>query len=255
MQEITRINLSNVQTCNQVWDEMPLTDKGRLCQQCNNELIDFRKMNQKQIAEQHVYTEGKVCGIYRKAQLRYPSQANVPQCTKYKAMFIAIAGLLSSGEMDAQDHRIPIRTEQISQEHIARMIPVNTDIPAVADSLPLYFVKGTVKDTIGENMIGSSVHVKGTRCGTVTNMDGEYLLDLSPVISNQDSIELVYSYIGYTRELRTISLASFSNKDTLQMDTLLLDVEMMEDNSIVSFGVIRHPWYKRFWYRITRPFR
>ncbi|MBN2661001.1 MAG: TonB-dependent receptor [Tannerellaceae bacterium] len=52
-------------------------------------------------------------------------------------------------------------------------------------------IKGVVKDSYGETIIGASVIVKGTTTGTVTDMDGNFSLDV-PVGTN-----LEISYVGY----------------------------------------------------------
>ena len=55
-------------------------------------------------------------------------------------------------------------------------------------------VKGTVMDEKGETLIGVPVFIKGTSQGTVTNIDGRYVL---PNLSEKDT--LVISYIGFAR--------------------------------------------------------
>ncbi len=52
-------------------------------------------------------------------------------------------------------------------------------------------VTGTVKDPMGEPVIGASVSVQGTRAGTVTNIDGHYSIECSPQAT------LVFSYLGF----------------------------------------------------------
>ena len=43
-------------------------------------------------------------------------------------------------------------------------------------------VKGLVKDTTGEPIIGANVVVKGTTNGTITDFDGNFLLNAIKVI-------------------------------------------------------------------------
>lgn len=52
-------------------------------------------------------------------------------------------------------------------------------------------VKGTVKDTNGEPIIGASVQVQGTRTGVITNVDGNYTVKCSL------NATLAFSSIGY----------------------------------------------------------
>ena len=53
-------------------------------------------------------------------------------------------------------------------------------------------VKGKVVDDKGEPMVGSTVVVKGTPIGTVTDIDGTYSLSVPP-----GSTTLVFSFVGF----------------------------------------------------------
>lgn len=58
-------------------------------------------------------------------------------------------------------------------------------------------VNGIVKDATGETVIGASVMVKGTKTGTVTDLDGKFHVECTP------GATLVISYIGYqTQEVK-----------------------------------------------------
>ena len=74
-------------------------------------------------------------------------------------------------------------------------------------------VRGTVLDENGEPVIGASVMIKGTRTGTVTNMDGQFTLN--------DAVgkTLVISFIGYenqeVRAQRTMEIRLQSSSTTI----------------------------------------
>lgn len=53
-------------------------------------------------------------------------------------------------------------------------------------------VKGTVKDALGEGVPGASVQIKGASQGTITDLDGNFSLN----VPNDNAI-LVFSFIGY----------------------------------------------------------
>ena len=58
-------------------------------------------------------------------------------------------------------------------------------------------VSGVIKDATGETVIGASVMVKGTKTGTVTDLDGRFHVECTP------GATLVISYIGYqTQEVK-----------------------------------------------------
>ena len=54
-------------------------------------------------------------------------------------------------------------------------------------------LKGTVKDKLGESIIGASVLIEGTSQGTITDLDGNYVIENIPAGKNV----LVVSYVGY----------------------------------------------------------
>lgn len=60
-------------------------------------------------------------------------------------------------------------------------------------------VTGIVKDSRGDALIGVSVTVKGTKTGTVTDIDGKYSLSLT-----QSNPTLVFSYLGFTPQEHTL---------------------------------------------------
>ena len=74
-------------------------------------------------------------------------------------------------------------------------------------------IKGVVKDSTGEVLIGVSVGIKGTTQGTLTDVNGAFTINANP------GDVLVFTYIGYNRKevtlvdgsLLTVMLGSSSN--------------------------------------------
>lgn len=60
-------------------------------------------------------------------------------------------------------------------------------------------VTGTVTDQLNEPVIGANVSIKGTTTGTVTDLDGQY----SVQVPNEQSV-LVFSYLGYATQELTV---------------------------------------------------
>ena len=86
-------------------------------------------------------------------------------------------------------------------------------------------VTGIVKDTHGEPLIGVNVLVKGSRTGTITDMDGHFLLnEVSP------NAMVSISYIGYKTE--EIAL---NNRSSLTI-TLTEDSEQLDEVVVVGYG-------------------
>lgn len=87
-------------------------------------------------------------------------------------------------------------------------------------------VRGTVIDKTGEPLIGVSVAVKGTSTGTITDLDGNYSIN----VANQDVV-LAYSYIGYaTQEIKV------GNQTSINV-TLSEDENVLDEVVVVGYGV------------------
>lgn len=88
-------------------------------------------------------------------------------------------------------------------------------------------VKGTVTDQTGMPVIGANIVEKGTTNGSVTNMDGEFTLSLTP------GATLVVSYIGYqTQEVKV-------------GDSRLLNIVLREDTELLGEVVVTALGIKR----------
>lgn len=80
-------------------------------------------------------------------------------------------------------------------------------------------VTGTVKDANGEPIIGATVVEKGTTNGTVTDFDGNFVLEAT------EGASLEISYIGYKTQQLTASgktLAVILNEDTEVLDEVVV---------------------------------
>lgn len=87
-------------------------------------------------------------------------------------------------------------------------------------------VQGTVLDPDGFPVIGASILEKGTTNGVITDIDGNFVLN----VSSSKSV-LVISYIGF----KTIEISA-SNKQALQKIVLKEDSEMLEEVVVVGYG-------------------
>ena len=85
-------------------------------------------------------------------------------------------------------------------------------------------VSGTVTDQSGEPVIGASVVEKGTRNGTVTDIDGNYSL------STASNAVLVFSYIGYASQ--EVSVAGKTKIDVVLKE----DVAQLSEVVVTGYG-------------------
>ena len=88
-------------------------------------------------------------------------------------------------------------------------------------------VQGVVKDQTGETVIGASVMEKGTTNGTITGIDGDFSLNMSP------NGTLVVSFVGYkTQEVQV--------KGQKQFQVVLSeDAEMLDEVVVIGYGTMK----------------
>lgn len=88
-------------------------------------------------------------------------------------------------------------------------------------------IKGTVKDSVGQPLIGVNVAVKGTNKGTQTNISGSFTIQ-----ANIGDV-LVFTYIGYVKKEITVT-------NTVQLSIVLsADSKQLTEVVVTALGVKR----------------
>lgn len=144
-----------------------------------------------------------------------------------------------SENLDGLNTRVSINSKNASIENILNQLEKQTSVSCALknngqvvlsnETKPLQqrhiiTIKGKVLDKSGEPIIGANVIEKGTVNGTITDLDGNFTLNV-----NTDS-KLVVSFIGYeTVELKV------DNKKELNI-TLKDDTETLDEVVVVGYG-------------------
>jgi hypothetical protein len=119
-----------------------------------------------------------------------------------------------------------------------RFIPSYTEAPPVnrpSDSFTITerpvnrwnSVKGIVKDSSGEPLIGVSILIKGTQNGTVSNLDGYF-----EIAVDDNNATLVFSYIGFTQKELRVAMGSEL------VVTMEEDEKRLEEVVVIAYGAI-----------------
>lgn len=117
----------------------------------------------------------------------------------------------------------PISTVRLFRFAFLIFAGLGISLPANAQNVT---ISGYMRDAdTGESLIGGTVYVTTLRTGTVTNNYGFYSLTIPP----QDSIGIVYSFIGYQPQIKKVFL-----KDNLKLDIALLPSASMMDEVLVT---------------------
>ena len=88
-------------------------------------------------------------------------------------------------------------------------------------------IRGKVVDENGEPLIGVNISVEGSSTGTITDMNGNFMIKAS------DKSKLKISYIGYATQMIAVS-----NKDFYQV-VLKQDAEVLDEVVVTALGIKR----------------
>ena len=89
-------------------------------------------------------------------------------------------------------------------------------------------IKGVVTDETGEPLIGAGVVVEGTTTGTITGIDGDYVLNVPA-----DAVNLVFSFIGLADQ--TVAI----NGQTEINVVLLADQTFLDEVVVVGYATVK----------------
>ena len=108
---------------------------------------------------------------------------------------------------------------------IGNLAPMHAEVASVQSVMQSVSVKGQVLDGDGIPVIGASILEKGTTNGVITDIDGNYSLN----VSSKNAV-IVISYIGYkTMELK-------ASDSSLSKVILKEDTEVLDEVVVVGYG-------------------
>ncbi|WP_406683502.1 carboxypeptidase-like regulatory domain-containing protein [Seonamhaeicola sp. MEBiC1930] len=164
-------------SCSENFNKFDKTEKGRFCNTCNKEVIDFRHMTTTELIKFFEENQFSTCGILKTSQMKTYSHHSITQPKRkfnyLKTLGFAIISLFAFQNVRAQD----TVKEQINKS-------------ASQDNL----LTGTVLDHEKAPLPGVSIVLKGTKIGATTNFDGKFTF---PQKLKEGDI-LVLSYLGYS---------------------------------------------------------
>ena len=215
--------------CNQKWDDMLPTDRGRICLGCGKLVSDFRKYSWNDIAKTHSSTPIPVCGIYSDEQLNswgheiYTQQSSCSKLLITAATLFALAQL-SPTTLQAQT----IVTQQ--QTQTSKQPSQNK--PAVTKPTKK-FISGTIVVLLSDStkrplqhvsvfVFQDSLHLK-----TITDSVGRFVIDITNRFSKlPNTITLIVSHPDYGTKSVTLNKSNLKSFDiTFQQANVAAKIE------------------------------
>jgi hypothetical protein len=148
---------------------MSLADKGRFCDSCQKQVIDFTQSSDRQIAETFK-TEGNVCGRFLKSQLERDLVIPKEKNRLWMATSAAVVAFLGLGnsKVFAQTEKKKAETVQVEKNKVINSAD-STEVTRV--------ITGTVVDEIGLPIPGAVVKNTTSKKELATDFDGNFVIE------------------------------------------------------------------------------
>jgi hypothetical protein len=219
------LKISIPEPCNEDWNAMtPVDELRRHCATCEKNITDFTHMSDAEMGRVLRENGGNLCGQFRKDQLDRPLRLEGPRRRNgIRALAASVSMLLS----------VPVVAQEVVPERIEQVPATNKHQAPSSGGITL---KGRVTDSDEEPLIGVSILIKGTRSGTVTDIDGLFSLK----VPDNGPVTLEFSYTGFVTLEKTYELEALQQMRAAGKELIM---ELEEDVAIcfsdhVLIGVV-----------------
>lgn len=212
-----KYTLSIPEPCGAALQDMPKTEMGRFCHDCQKQVVDFSNMTDRQIIT-YFEKHGNCCGMLHPSQLNRDIVAPAQSRTWMPAA--VFAGMLAMALPETGKAQQSVLT-------------------------------GVVKDSAsGQPIPGATISIPATTIAAYANKDGMFVLQLPKNYSRD--FKLVSSYIGY--QSKEIQVTGDTLTQPIQVN---LQPAQIPDTVLVIAGgiqlmVIQENWWQRLKRKLFR---
>lgn len=246
------VSLQIPDPCSERWSAMaPAGPNCRHCVSCEKQIVDFTNAGDAEILA-YLERSGKICGRFRPEQMNRPLQPSGRRArrTGLSALTAGFAAILSA----KQPHETVNPSPEALENPVLNRFPATTPVSPAADSTPSDSVRTVSGKIISEDneepVIGASISLKGTNCGTFSDVNGVFNLSFPVGLTRQKTpLILEINYTGYSHQeiilpdrVRTDDLAILPHPLTFADQMLLGEVVVTSRR-------------QRFWAGVRRFFR
>ncbi len=219
------VQLHIPEPCHESWDRMLPAEKGRFCQACSKQVVDFSTMTDQQILRYLSQVSGNVCGRLATDQLRRPLQPAVVQHRKHWWLS-ALMPLLLFTRVAAQKKATPV--SQVSAVSNRNPILLGKLAPAPP---ALVTISGRVTDTAHQPIPSAVVSAEGLNVDTITDESGYFSLQVHAAGNN--TITLHAAAPGYEQVKLQLHAAA-----TVKQDICLpFSADQPEVHTVLAGGI------------------
>jgi hypothetical protein len=223
-----KFQLQVAEPCHENWDNMTPSEKGRFCDACQKQVVDFSEMSDREIAQFFKKpSTGSVCGRFMTDQLERPIIPEKKRIPWVKYFFqVALPAMLISKQGHTQGllRYTPVKTTETE--------PPKRKLMGVLKRPVTNELKITVTDSAtGLPIPYASVEVVDLGMNEATEINGDASLKFAAAFKN---IEVVVSSVGYKEKTISIPVTAgiFDKAFVIRMEN---DVKELAEVAIVGY--------------------
>ena len=206
-------NVPKFQACGQRWSDMTPVQGGRMCDECNNKVVDLTRKRWKQIEQLHSEQPG-ICGMYTPKQVQHwghdiPSNSVCSKVFTITSIMLALAGVpFTSQSQTVIEVEVKFDCDEPT-DSIKALPPQPTPaveekkstIAQTPDSSGCTVLKGYVRDKDTGFPIGFTPVVvisnASQLAGNYSDENGYFEIDVTGRIDEKSELVIKTSYLGY----------------------------------------------------------
>jgi hypothetical protein len=216
-----QLQLQVPEPCHEDWNKMDPAQKGRFCDSCSKQVVDFTLMTDTEILTHLQKVKGNTCGRFSNDQLnRGLEQPPKRKSLTWRWLLTCVSSMLlfrSDAQSKQEGKQKPTTTlapSEKKQEMVETM-----GVVISARYLP-HTITGTVIDNSGQPISHAVVAVSGTDSKILTDQNGHFSIGIP---GNRVSCTLKVSALGYTAKQMVIDLKN----ERMISTRIQLDAELM----------------------------
>lgn len=215
--------------CHESWETMTSNERGKFCDACQKNVIDFTRLSDNEIVKIIEQTDGNMCGRFSKLQLGreiYFEKQHVffPLKARLIGGLLALATLQPIISYASKPNEIEVH---YSFDNFPKKKTNRLDIPETPEhDTTKYAITGIAIDSLTKEPLPFvSVAIYNTTQGAVTDLEGKFKMTVN------GKCTLKISYLGY--KPMTIELT----EEILQKNSVItIELIMLEDHDLYKVG-------------------
>ncbi len=167
--------------CSESWQNMSVTDKGKFCQSCEKEVIDFSVLTDEQIVKLIEKSTGKLCGRFKSTQLNRPVQLSYNIKRQYPLKSL-LAGMMVLSLLPSCDEA-PVPVKPVVHMNSADSIQAYKALAMLDDTV---FFTGRVLNENDRPVLDAKVSIEYTSIEVPVDHNGRFVIAIPDTLLGRE---------------------------------------------------------------------